>query len=111
MPAGRLKIKIDWNEFEKLCGMQCTLIEIAGWFNCSEDTIERAVKSKYNKNFADVFRLKRGKGLISLRRYQWKLAEKNPSMAIFLGKNFLGQSDRHEVEHSGGVTIIHDDIK
>ena len=29
---------------------------------------------------------------------QWQLAEKSPAMAIFLGKNFLGQSDKTEME-------------
>ena len=33
---------------------------------------------------------------MSLRRIQWKLAEKSPAMAIFLGKNLLGQRDRPE---------------
>lgn len=35
----------------------------------------------------------------SLKRLQWKHAEESPHMAIFLGKNMLGQSDR--VEHGG----------
>ena len=30
---------------------------------------------------------------------QWQLAEKNPTMAIFLGKQYLGQRDNIEVEH------------
>lgn len=29
-----------------------------------------------------------------MRRNQWKLAEKNAAMAIFLGKQYLGQSDQ-----------------
>ena len=29
---------------------------------------------------------------------QWKLAEKNATMAIFLGKNYLGQRDSIEYE-------------
>lgn len=36
---------------------------------------------------------------MSLRRTQFKLAEKNPTMAIFLGKQYLGQRDNIEVEH------------
>ena len=31
---------------------------------------------------------------MSLRRKQWNLAETNASMAIFLGKQFLGQTDK-----------------
>ena len=36
---------------------------------------------------------------MSLRRTQFKLAEKNPTMAIWLGKQQLGQRDNIEVEH------------
>ena len=36
---GRPKIQINEIEFEKLCGLQCTEEEIAGFFNCSIDTI------------------------------------------------------------------------
>ncbi len=33
---------------------------------------------------------------MSLRRFQFKLAQRSAAMAIFLGKNYLGQSDaRH----------------
>lgn len=39
------------------------------------------------------FAQKRGAGKISLRRSQWRLAEKNASMAIWLGKQYLGQRD------------------
>ena len=33
-------------------------------------------------------------GFISLRRKQFELAEKSPAMAIFLGKQYLGQTDK-----------------
>lgn len=93
----RPKININKEQFEKLCGLQCTEEEIASFFNCSPDTIERFCKREYNARFAEVFKNKRNMGKISLRRSQWKLAEKYPSMAIFLGKQFLGQTDAHEV--------------
>ena len=97
MAGGRPRKEIDQIEFEKLCGLQCTLDEIAGWFNCSEDTIERWCKRTYQESFADVFTKNRGQGKIALRRIQFKLAEKDSRMAIFLGKNYLGQTDKREV--------------
>ena len=97
MAGGRPRKEIDQIEFEKLCGLQCTLDEIAGWFNCSEDTIERWCKRTYQESFADVFAKNRGQGKIALRRIQFKLAEKDSRMAIFLGKNYLGQTDKREV--------------
>lgn len=95
--TGRPKKEISKEQFEKLCGLQCTLDEIAGFFNCSADTIERFAKKTYNRTFADVFKEYSAQGKISLRRYQFKLAEKSAAMAIFLGKNMLGQTDKQEV--------------
>lgn len=89
----RPRIEIDEKNFESLCGLQCTLTEIADFFSCSEDTIERWCKRHYNLSFAETFKKHSGKGRISLRRAQFRLAEKNASMAIWLGKQYLGQSD------------------
>lgn len=104
--GGRPKIKIDKEQFEKLCELQCTLAEIASFFRCSEDTIENWCKEEYQDTFQNVFRIKRGGGLISLRRRQWNLAETNTVMAIFLGKQYLGQSDKVEVAHDEPPTIV-----
>lgn len=98
MPAGRPQIIIDPEQFEKLCGLQCSLIEIAGWFHCSPDTIENWCKREYHKNFSDVFKRFSVGGKISLRRYQFELAKKHPAMAIWLGKQYLGQKDSPETE-------------
>lgn len=45
------------------------------------------------------------RGNVSLRRMQWKLAEKSPAMAIFLGKNFLGQRDERDIEVRGNLKL------
>lgn len=92
--------QIDRKQFENLCALQCTEEEICGWFDCCTDTLDSWCKRTYvNENnesmgFSEVFKQKRGKGKISLRRAQWRLAEKNANMAIFLGKNYLGQTDQ-----------------
>lgn len=93
MAGGRPRKDIDQATFEKLCGLQCTLAEIASFFGCSEDTVERWCKRTYKKGFAETFKEKRAAGLISLRRAQFRLAEKNATLLIWLGKNYLGQSD------------------
>lgn len=93
---GRPKIEIDEENFKKLCGLQCTLTEIASFFDCSEDTIERWCKRELKLSFADAFKKHSATGKMSLRRWQFKMAEHNCAMAIFLGKNWLGQSDKIE---------------
>lgn len=94
---GRPEIEIDKAQFEKLCGLQCTREEIACFFQCSDDTVERWCKREYGCNFAVIFAQKRNLGKISLRRSQFKMAESNVTMAIWLGKQYLGQSDKQEV--------------
>lgn len=89
-----------WLEFEELCALQCTQIEVCAWFKITDKTLTRLLKIKYNLPFSEVFRQKRSKGLISLRRRQFQLAQSNPAMAIFLGKNYLNQRDKQEIEHS-----------
>lgn len=95
---GRTKINnIDKEQFEKLCSIQCTLDEVAGFFNCSPDTVERWCEKTYKERFAEIYAKKRGIGRVSLRRSQFRMAETNPTMAIWLGKQYLGQTDRQEV--------------
>lgn len=90
--------EIDTDNFKKLCGMQCTLSEIAGFFDCCEDTIENWCKRALKQSFSDAYKKYSASGKISLRRAQFRLAEKNAAMAIWLGKQYLGQRDNIEYE-------------
>lgn len=90
----RPRVEIDKEQFEKLCSLQCTLDEIAGWFGCSQDTIERWCKRELDGSFADTYKKYSVQGKISLRRIQFKQAEKSTAMAIWLGKQWLGQKDQ-----------------
>lgn len=92
-------IQIDMRQFETLCGLQCTQEEIAMVLGCSVDTLDRWCRRTYKdengngRKFAEVFKEKRSIGHASLRRMQWKLAEKSTAMAIWLGKQYLGQRE------------------
>lgn len=96
----RPRKEIDKKQFENLCALQCTEKEMCGWFDVCEDTLNSWCKATYKDEegkpmcFSDVFAQKRGKGMISLRRNQVRLSETSASMAIWLGKNWLGQSDQ-----------------
>ena len=97
----RPRKEIDQQQFENLCAIQCTLEEIAGVFDCHEDTIREWCKRTYKEGFPTVYKKHSQNGKMSLRRMQFRLAEKNASMAIWLGKQYLGQRDYIEVEHEG----------
>ena len=97
--AGRPQKEIDKKDFEGLLSIQCTLKEVTAFLDfklggCSEDTIQRWCKRTYGTNFAAVADKMYSLGKISLRRSQFRLAEKSAAMAIFLGKNYLGQTDK-----------------
>ena len=88
---------INKDQFEKLCALQCTEQEIASFFDVCTDTLETFCKNEYNCRFSEVFKKKKDVGKISLRRTQFKQAEKSTSMAIWLGKQYLGQADHVNV--------------
>ncbi len=90
---------INWDEFEKLCGIQSTLLEICSWFDCDDVTLSKYVLEHYGMPFSEVFKRKRGKGKVSLRRRQFQAAlDGEVSMLIFLGKQYLGQTDKKEIK-------------
>lgn len=100
----RPKKQIDKDSFEKLCGLQCTKEEIQAWFDISDKTLDRWVKETYGdeSSFSEVFRQKRGIGKISLRRKQYETAlAGNPTLLIWLGKQYLNQSDKQVLDHTG----------
>lgn len=109
--VGRPRIEIDWSAFDKLCELQCTQEEMASFFDCSTDTIARAVEREKGESFAEYYKKKQGRGKIALRRHQFRLAEKNAAMAIFLGKNYLGQRDTFEIDDSKALEKLNDILK
>ena len=94
---GRPKKEIDQKEFEKLCGLQCTLEEMCSFFDCDNKTLEKWCVRTYKKNFSEIFAVKRGIGKISLRRAGFELAKRNPAVHIFYCKNYLGMTDKQEI--------------
>ena len=102
---GRPEAKIDGEAFEKLAAFQCTQPEIAAFFKVSVDTIQRRIANV--PEFAEAWERGRENGKASLRRMQFASAQKgNVTMAIWLGKQYLGQRDRFDTD----VTIKDGDM-
>ncbi|CAB4164469.1 hypothetical protein UFOVP816_36 [uncultured Caudovirales phage] len=95
-PTGRPPAEIDWKLFEQLCFIQCTQAEIASFFKIVPDTLIDRTQANYGEPFSSVYKRFSDGGKSSLRRTQFRLAEKNTAMAIWLGKQYLGQSDNFE---------------
>ena len=86
---GRPKKFVDLELVEKLAAIQCTFGEIASTLGVSVDTLQR------HKDFAVVYKRGAEGGRKSLRRMQFESANRgNVIMQIWLGKQYLGQSDQ-----------------
>ena len=97
---GRPRKEIDKKQFESLCEIHCTLEEIASVFSCDTKTLETWCKREYDGlNFSDVYKRFSSYGNKSLRRWQFEHAKRSVPMAIFLGKNWLGQTDKQETTY------------
>ena len=111
--GGRPKKKIDEQQFEAMCSIQCTKDEICNILNCNEQTLTRWCKDTYNLAFCDIYKRFADTGKRSIRRYQFELAKKNTAMAIWLGKQYLGQRDSLDLSsndanemHEVKITIV-----
>lgn len=102
----RPRKEIDKKNFESMCAYQCTQEEICAFLGVTDKTLSAWCKRTYGMSFSEVFRQKREMGKISLRRKQWQLADKSASMAIFLGKNYLGQRDSIEYEDKDAINKL-----
>ena len=96
--------KIDLEELEKLSSLQCTDMELASWFRVSVRTIERR---RREAKFGDAMERGKARGRMSIRRAQFRMLDSgNPAIAIFLGKNYLGQTDYITPAANGSSTYI-----
>lgn len=97
--GGRPKKVIDYESAEKLAALQCTQEEIASFLKVSVDTLTR------DEKFCGIYKEGINNGRMSLRRHQWKaLEEGNTTMLVWLGKQYLSQRDKFDVDQKSTVT-------
>lgn len=110
---GRPTKEFDKKAFVDLVGLGCTQEEIC-WFFRDEsgkpvniDTLTRWCKRTFGMTFQEFSMQNKAMALkIKLRKNQLKLAEKSAAMAIFLGKNYLGQKDSFEYEDTDALNKL-----
>jgi hypothetical protein len=107
--GGRPPFELSDADFEKLINMiriQCTQNEICGIFGVTDKTLNEALRRRDQPGFSELYKKHQDEGRASLRRAQWKAAQDgNPTMLVWLGKQMLGQRDKQEIEHKGGLNI------
>ena len=104
---------IDLAEVEKLAALGLTDEEISSWLNICRATLSNYKKDE--KQFLDTIKRGKEKADANVVRSLYKRAtEGNDTTAmIFWLKNRRAKDwrEKQEIEHSGGVTVIQDDIK
>lgn len=105
----RPKKIIDWETVKKLCAIHCTGEEIASIVDVSYDTLERHIKAEFAMSFADFYKKHSSNGKMSLRRKQYEVAMSgNTTMLVWLGKQYLGQTDKTESNVKAEVSTLSD---
>jgi len=95
----RIRKEINMDQVIYWMDLQATAGEIAGCFHVSTETLKRRIKEEFGLSFTqlrDEVTNSGGRSKCSLRRYQFDLAKKSSAMAIWLGKQWLGQKDHED---------------
>lgn len=96
---GRPVVEIDETQLKALCRLKPTLKDVAAFFNCSEDTIDRKCKELGAKTFADFRDQNMVHTRFSLIRTAIRKAENGDNtMLIFCLKNLCGWADKQQIE-------------
>lgn len=74
----------------KLAAVMCTEEEIASVLEVSVEVLHNKLN---DRTFSEYYKSGKEEGKASLRRTQFEIAKKNATMAIWLGKQYLGQTD------------------
>lgn len=105
----RPKTVIDWNKVNKYLQAQCDGVGIAGILGISPDTLYRACQEIHKIGFAEYSAQKKSEGVELLKAKQYQVAmEGDKTMLVWLGKQYAGQKDKQETEHSGGIVLHYD---
>ena len=105
-PVGRPPKPMDFDAFEKMCQLHCTPEEIAGFFHITRPTLYDKVAAHYGDEFPTIYKNHCAGGKMSLRRFQLKQAEKSAAMAIWLGKQYLGQTDTPQQTETPQANLV-----
>jgi len=92
-PVGRPIKDIDYDLLDECCFIHCTGEEICNLLGMSYESLNEKLKKERGVNFLEYFAEKSAGGKKSLRRRQYHLAQDNPTMAIWVGKNWLKQGE------------------
>lgn len=109
---------IDWDFIDSLLKIACNAMEISAMLGVSDDTLNNHCKKEKGYTFSDYIKRGMSDYKIGIRRAQYRsamgvpkkdddgnvigwLQQPSVAMQIFLGKNYLGQSDKQDITTGG----------
>ena len=102
---GRPPIEFDLVEIEELSRSHCTFVELSRFYNCSEKAVEERYRT--DQDFKQAVDRGRFEAIKGLRRKQLEMAmDGNTQMAVWMGKQLLGQTDKQEIDQLSRVEPI-----
>ena len=93
------KHDIPPEKVKMLASFGCSYIDIGKYFGCSEGIIRSRFKKEYEQGKEEM--------KLTLRQLQWKHAQNgNTALLIFLGKNFLQQTAKNQIDHTNNLETV-----
>jgi len=116
--SGRPRKDVQWDVVDELAMYHCTPAEIVAFLSnhyepISYDVLNDRTKEIYNVSFGNYITLKHeALAKPKLRKKMWENAMSgNSTMQIWLSKQYLGMSDKQEIENYNlEVPVIVDDL-
>ena len=99
---------IDKRMFEEMCKCMCTHEEICSIFGVSQPTLDAWCKKTYGDTFLPISKTFYADTRFSLRRLQIRQAQKSVPMSIWLGKQYLGQTDKIDTNNDNKIEFVND---
>jgi len=97
--TGRPKAVIDWAKVDRYLQAQCEGTGIAGLLGVHPNTLYEACKKDHKISFSEYSANKKSEGKEILRAKQFQVAmEGDKTMLVWLGKQYLEQKEKSEVE-------------
>ena len=106
-PVGRPRIELDPKQAKIFGYFRATYDTMAEQIGCHVDTIRAAMQdedSEFSKAYKNGFSSMKMK--LSEAQVKTAIEEHNPTLLVWLGKQYLGQKDIPDSETSQNVTII-----
>jgi hypothetical protein len=105
--VGRPRKKIDYVIVERLAAIMCTEAEIAAVLGVCVRTLQR------DEEFCRIYKKGMDAGRASIRRSQFEMMKAgNATMAVWLGKQYLGQKDqiKNDVDITQPIRLVVDEV-